>query len=73
MSRQCNFSGKEVAARIDTSLPVECPECGAIRTIPRRHVWSDMFTYPSHTQVNFVRPRRRNARVNGVWKIVEAG
>lgn len=66
----CSFSGMDVAAHIDPSIPVECPECGAIRTIPSKQVWSDLFKYPSHKQADFVRQRRCYRRIGGTWQIV---
>lgn len=68
---RCQWSGMEVRARIDPSIPVECPECGAIRRIPGNHVWSDMFIYPPHDEPENRRLRRHWQRVNGVWTIVE--
>lgn len=69
--RHCPYSGMEVATRIDRSLPVECPVCGAIRTIPAPSVWPDAFRYPRHKQADFVQMHRRWKRVNGSWRIVE--
>lgn len=69
---RCQYSGMEIAAHIDPSLPVECPVCGAIRKIPGKHVWSDMFKYPSHKEPDGAVSRRRYKCINGVWKIVEA-
>lgn len=65
---QCEFSHRQVQARIDSSLPVECPECGAVRKIPGRDVYSDGFTYPPHQTLDgTARLRKRYKRRYDVW------
>ena len=69
---QCSYGGREIAASIDPSVPVECPQCGAIRIVPRRGVWDDMFVFPVHKEVEGGARARRCYRlhVSGNWEIV---
>lgn len=67
----CRYSNREISAHIDPSIPVECPHCNAIRKISKTKVWTDMFVYPAHQEVDSFRPRRRYHLEDGVWSIVE--
>jgi hypothetical protein len=70
---QCSYSNSEIVLSIDPSIPVECPECSAIRKIPGKQVWSDLFIYPAHEMPDVSRERKRYKRINGEWQLVEKG
>lgn len=70
---RCHFSGEEIYISIDPSIPVECPDCGAIRTIQGKYIYSDMIKYPSHNKADMVRVRKCYRRVNRSWILEEGG
>lgn len=68
----CRMSGQDCSGRIDPSIPVKCPACGAIRKIPGKSVWKDGFRYPYHPSLEGEgQPRRHYEHVDGQWKVME--
>lgn len=67
MGNQCPFSNRYFTLPTEEKLPVECPECGAVRTT--RYSGE----YPQHQTLTTSTPlRKRWKRIDGSWQIVEA-
>lgn len=70
---RCNYSSRFFQLPSLQLLPVECPNCGAIRALKVAPSLHGNF-YPDHDTLDgTAQERRRWKRVNGAWIIVEKG
>jgi hypothetical protein len=67
---KCTYTGL-FAMYTGTAIPVQCPTCGAIRTLTEaRHPLSLINEYPEHEQGRDPGCERWWRGPDGIWKIV---
>jgi hypothetical protein len=70
---QCNYSNTDIDIKIEPNIPVECPTCGAVVTIPLRNQYEDGITFPAHKPGRGKSTQRRYKEIDGTWAIIGGG